>query len=274
LQNMLIGESKYSQGDLKMKAFLNRLNISRELFLKEFLQPEIKRLCKAVGMKAWPKAKMVSVAKKEDEETNKIAIRMMELGLLTPEQGVDLINNGEFPDSEELKKAQKVFKGQREEGLYMPLVNSINIYQGEDVEEETGENNSQRAEEGRDNAPTNPSPSGGRPVGVSNSTHYSKANIIGATRMVTDFENKALGLFSEKFEMEELTDDKKQLVSKTCEAIVIAKEKEDWDETLNKVLGNFDMVAELEFNNKVLDFGAKHQLDDLSAAILYHSTKI
>lgn len=274
LQNMLIGESKYSQGDLKMKAFLNRLSVSRELFLKEFLQPEIKRLCKAVGMKAWPKAKMVSVAKKEDEETNKIAIRMMELGLLTPEQGVDLINNGEFPDSEELKKAQKAFKGQREEGLYMPLVNSINIYQGEEVEEETGENNSQRAEEGRDNAPTNPSPSGGRPVGVSNSTHYSKANIIGATRMVTDFENKALGLFSEKFEMEELTDEKKQLVSKTCESIVIAKEKEDWDETLNKVLDNFDMVAELEFNNNVLDFGAKHQLDDLSAAILYHSTKI
>jgi len=42
LQNMLIGESKYSQGDLKMKAFLNRLNISRELFLKEFYNQKLK----------------------------------------------------------------------------------------------------------------------------------------------------------------------------------------------------------------------------------------
>lgn len=274
LQNILIGDSKYSQGELKMKAFLNRLSISRELFLKEFLQPEIKRLCKAVGMKAWPKAKMVSVAKKEDDETNKMAIRMMELGLLTPEQGMDLINNGDLPEAEDLKKAQELFKEAREDGLYMPLVNSINIYQGEEVEEETAGDDSQRAEEGRDNAPTNPSPSGGRPVGVSNSTHYSKANIIEATRMVTDFENKALELFSEKFKTKELPEEKKELVSKTCESIVVAKEKEDWEDTLNKVLDNFDIVADLEFNNNVLDFGAKHQLDDLSAAILYHSTKI
>jgi hypothetical protein len=274
LQNILIGDSKYSQGELKMKAFLNRLNISRELFLKEFLQPEIKRLCKAVGMKSWPKAKMVSVAKREDEETNKMAIRMMELGLLTPEQGMDLINNGDFPDSEELKKAQETFKDAREEGYYMPLVNSINIYQGEEAEVETSGDDSQNAEEGRDNSPTNPSPSGGRPVGVSNSTHYSKANIIEATRMITDFENKAVDLFLKKFETEELPEEKKELVSKTCESIVIAKEKEDWDETLEKVLDNFDVVADLEFNNNVLDFGAKHQLDDLSAAILYHSTKI
>jgi len=271
LQNILIGDSKYSQGETKMRIFLERLKFSRELFIKDFIQPEIRKLCKSLGMRVWPQAKMIEVGKNESGETNKIAIRMMELGILTPEQGMDLIHSGCFPESENLDKSQKSFKKQREDGHYMPLVNSINLYQQEEMEE-GGESNT--SEEGRDNAVKNPSPSGGRPVGVSNSTHYSKANIVEITKRVTEFEKNAAESFSKKFGMKELSEDKKDLVAKACESIVVSKKEDEWDEALSSILADFDKIADLDISPEVLEFGAKHQLDDLSAAILYHSTKI
>jgi hypothetical protein len=273
LQNILIGDSKYSQGELKMQVFLEKLQLARDLFLKEFLQPEIKRLCKDIGMKNFPKAKMIEVGQNKDDETKKIAIRMMELGVMTPEQGMDLIDTGDFPKSKDLQAAQKTFKQSREDGHYLPLVNSINLYQQDgDINDKSTDSNT--ADEGRDNVVKNPSPSGGRPVGVSNSTHYSKANIIEVTKMVTEFEKRAVKEFSKKFDIKRLNKDKKDLVSRVCDSIVVAKESESWDSELSNVLGDLEQMNNLEINSEVLDFGAKHQLDDLSAAILYHSTKL
>ena len=273
LQNILIGDSKYSQGELKMQVFLEKLQLARNLFLKEFLQPEIKRLCKDIGMKNFPKAKMIEVGQNKDDETKKIAIRMMELGVMTPEQGMDLIDTGDFPKSKDLQAAQKTFKQSREDGHYLPLVNSINLYQQDgDINDKSTDSNT--ADEGRDNVVKNPSPSGGRPVGVSNSTHYSKANIIEVTKMVTEFEKRAVKEFSKKFDIKRLNKDKKDLVSRVCDSIVVAKESESWDSELSNVLGDLEQMNNLEINSEVLDFGAKHQLDDLSAAILYHSTKL
>lgn len=198
---------------------------------------------------------------------------MMELGVMTPEQGMDLIDTGDFPKSKDLQAAQKTFKQSREDGHYLPLVNSINLYQQDgDINDKSTDSNT--ADEGRDNVVKNPSPSGGRPVGVSNSTHYSKANIIEVTKMVTEFEKRAVKEFSKKFDIKRLNKDKKDLVSRVCDSIVVAKESESWDSELSNVLGDLEQMNNLEINSEVLDFGAKHQLDDLSAAILYHSTKL
>jgi len=277
LQNILIGESKYAQLELKMKVFFQRLQSSRDLFIKEFLQPEIKRVCKAAGMKVWPEAKMVDTSVIEDQDMTKLATRMMELGLLTPEQGMDVIHKGSFPDSNQMQSAQKKFKEQREEGYYMPLVNTVNLYsedQEENGEDGTPPEGTQRAKEGKDGSVTNPSPSGGRPVGVSNSTHYSKANIIEATKKVSELEIEASAKFAVKFGLEELDEDRKDLVSRVCESIVVSEEANNWSDCLDSILANLDHMNNLKTNNEILDFGAKHQLDDLSASILYHSTKI
>jgi hypothetical protein len=277
LQNILIGESKYAQLELKMKVFFQRLQASREIFIKEFLQPEIKRICKSAGMKIWPQAKLVETSVIDDQDMTKLATRMMELGLLTPEQGMDVIQRGDFPDSNVMETAQKKFKKQREEGYYMPLVNTVNLYQDEETQSpKEGESPSpeKRAEEGKDGSTTNPTPSGGRPIGVSNSTHYSKANIMEATKKVSEFEIKAYSEFAKKYGINELDEDKKDLVSRVCESIIAAREIEDWEKALDGVVLNLDELQNFEISRDVLDFGAKHQLDDLSASILYHSTKI
>ena len=262
LQNVLIGDNKYADGQLKMKVFIQRLEESRQQFLRDFLQPEIRRICKAAGMRSWPEAKFVKTDTLDNSDMTKLATRMMELGVLTPQQGMEVIHTGEFPKSEDMGKAQEEFKEHREEGHYLPLVNSINLYQ---EEQDGGEPVKPEA------API--APSGGRPIGVSNS-NFSKKNIIEATKIVSEFELKAYADFAIKYGLDELDEQRKDLVSQACESIVVSKARGEWDDTLASIVENIENLSELNVDKDVLDLGCKHQLDDMSAAILHHSTKI
>jgi len=262
LQNVLIGDNKYADGQLKMKVFIQRLEESRQQFLRDFLQPEIRRICKAAGMRSWPEAKFVKTDTLDNSDMTKLATRMMELGVLTPQQGMEVIHTGEFPKSEDMGKAQEEFKEHREEGHYLPLVNSINLYQ-----EEQGADEPVKPEV----APV--APSGGRPIGVSNS-NFSKKSIIEATKIVSEFELKAYADFAIKYGLDELDEQRKDLVSQACESIVVSKAREEWDDTLASIVENIENLSELNVDKDVLDLGCKHQLDDMSAAILHHSTKI
>tara|TARA_R110000824_G_scaffold143979_2_gene311768 strand:- start:9047 stop:11029 length:1983 start_codon:yes stop_codon:yes gene_type:complete len=269
LQNILIGDSKYSEGKIKMKVFFQRLEESRNLFLNEFINPEIRRICKNAGLRSWPEMKFVKNDTVDDENLTKLTTRLMELGVITPEQGMKIVATGEFPDPKEMTPAQDRFKEEREKGHYVPLVNSINLF---DQGEEAGE------EKGGDPEPKNlqkpVSPSGGRPIGVSNSKVFSKKNIVAATRQVNEFELRAFREFASKFGLKRMSKNKKELVSRACESIIVAKDHSQWDETLEDVVNNLDSLASLGVHDNILKLGAEHQLDDLSSAILYHSTQI
>jgi hypothetical protein len=270
LQNILIGDSKYADGKIKMKVFFQRLEEARNLFINEFLNPEIRRVCKAAGLRAWPEVKFVKNDTLDDENLTKLAIRLMELGVLTPEQGMKVVHTGTFPNPKDMDSAQDKFKDEREKGHYLPLVNSINLYDGEEA--------TPPQKGGGDPEPKDAqkiiSPSGGRPVGVSNSKTFSKKNIVEATKLVDEFELRALRDFALKYGLDELDEEKGKLVTKVCESIILAKEVGDWDSTLAQVVEDLDALTDLDISSKVLEVGANHQLDDLSSAILYHSTKI
>lgn len=298
LQNILMGESKYADTKLKLKIFMQRLDESRSLFIKEFMQPEIKRICKAMGMRTWPQAKFVKTDTLDDEGLQRLVTRMMELGILTPEQGMHTINTGVFPQKEELVSAQKRFLEEREEGFYTPLVNSINIQQHEDLMDQQEFDNdlaeqtlkiqekaakdkaiadkkaaAQKPAAAKKTA-TSAGPSGGRPMGTSKAETFSRKNILAATKLINEFEFKAFTSFAEKYGVEKLEESKQDLVSKVCESIVVAKEITDWDTTLASVVEDFEKLGDLNVSPEILDIGAKHQLDDLASAILYHSTQI
>lgn len=261
LQNILIGESKYSDTQIKMKVFFQRLEESRGAFLNDFINPEIRRICKAAGLRSWPEAKFVKTDTMDDNNLSKLATRLMELGVITPEQGMKVVHTGVFPEASDMQAAQDKFKEEREKGHYMPLVNTINLY------------NEEEGSSPESNKPQAVSPSGGRPIGVSNSS-YSKKNIVEATKRINELEILAFREFASKFGLKRMSKQKKEMVTQVCESIVIAKDSADWETTLSEIVQDLDKLSSLAVNQKVLELGCQHQLDDLASAILYHSTQI
>tara|TARA_B100000519_G_scaffold40951_1_gene31011 strand:+ start:1875 stop:3878 length:2004 start_codon:yes stop_codon:yes gene_type:complete len=262
LQNVLIGDSKYSDAQMKMKVFFQRLEESRRAFLYDFINPEIRRICKAAGLRSWPEAKFARTDTMDDSNLAKLATRLMELGVLTPEQGMQVVHTGVFPESADMDAAQVKFVADREKGHYMPLVNTINLYDDKDPSP---------SPEKEESKPI--SPSGGRPLGVSNST-YSKKNIVEATKRLNEFELLAFREFAAKFGIKRMSKQKKEMVAQVCESIVIAKDADQWESTLAEIVDDLDKLSSLNVNASVLELGTQHQLDDLSSAILYHSTQI
>jgi hypothetical protein len=299
LQNVLLGESKYSDTQLKLKIFMQRLEEARELFLKDFLQPEIKRICLSLGMKNVPEAKFVKTDTLDNSDLQKLVVRMMELGILAPEEGLKVVNTGVFPNGENIEASQEKFHEERKKGFYTPLVNSIQIQsQDDDKKQQEFDNkitieNQKLAKKAAENpAPTASSgspvkktlkksktatvsgPAGGRPMGTSNAEEYSAKKISLAVKAINEFELRALREFGVKYGMEELEGSKKDLVSKVCETIISSSEITDWDQDLQLAIEDFTSLAGKEPSQPVLEIGERHQLDDLASAILYHSTKV
>ena len=52
---------------------------------------------------------------KDENQVQRVITRMMELGILPPEEGMKVIDTGVFPSESELKKARKLAKRKEEE---------------------------------------------------------------------------------------------------------------------------------------------------------------
>ena len=122
LNNILVGGEKYANQQTKVEVFMARLKQARKSFLKDFLMPEIKRISKLMGFRKYPQAHFEDTPLKQDYNMQRIYGRLIELGILTPEEGMLAISDNRLPDTESSLESQKEFKKHRDEGLYEPLL--------------------------------------------------------------------------------------------------------------------------------------------------------
>lgn len=127
LNNILVGENeKFANQSIKVKIFIERLKQAREIFLNEFLYPEIKRICKELGFKNYPIPYFDDIDLRDNLQYARIYTRLLELGLLTPEEGMDAIEKGRLPDSETSLENQEGYRKLRDKGFYEPIMGGPN----------------------------------------------------------------------------------------------------------------------------------------------------
>ena len=54
LQNVIVGQERYASTMVKAEIFLERLKEARSAFLHDFLQPQVKMICKSLGFRKYP----------------------------------------------------------------------------------------------------------------------------------------------------------------------------------------------------------------------------
>ena len=264
LQNIIVGSEKYSNTAVKAEIFLERLKESRQGFLNDFLQPEIKQVCKNMGFRNYPTARFKEVDTKDSTQTQRVATRLMELGLITPEQGMDVINKGVFPEAEEIGKSQNKFIEERKKGYYNPIVGGVPMV--EEEEEEKKETQSVPGLPGRPRG-TNGIPQENSRANVSTENI---SQVIKASENLQDFCKKTI---RKHYKIKRLNKNQNQMVDDLCKKVVIAKDIKDWKSTVEGCIKDNNNILKLDIPKGVGEAAADHNLTDYTAAIVYHSEK-
>jgi hypothetical protein len=260
LQNIVVGDEKYNSTQVKAQIFIDRLKEARSCFLNDFLQREIKRIANSLGFKSYPTATMKDIDMRDETQLMRVSTRLMELGILTPQQGMEMFHNGKFPNAEDIAPAQTAFIEQRKEGFYNPIVGGIPM-----IEPQMGE--------GSDEPQTVDTPkSAGRPNGTTtvDNEKLTRQNIQGTIYAVEAFNSLARERAEEKFGGD-LNEQQEEMVNKLCESIICASKQNEWNQTLEACIDNFELIEELNVMNEVLSVANKHNLEVYPSAILYHS---
>ena len=246
----LIQGEKFANQNAKIDIFLQRLQGARRLFLEEFLIPEMKSISKELGFKGEiPQPYYEELDLKNEIEYNKIYVRLMELGLLTPAEGFDAMESGRLPTKEDSLESQTEYIKLRDKGLYTPIT----------------------LKEGNEN--------GGRPSGTKAPQSTKKVSPIGAQFSLSKVkdnilksqvvEAKIIEILKQKHNIKELNADQLLVAQEILSSIVKNEVVNNWDNCINEYIDNPDKQA--VFSNKVEEICAEFKVDSFMGGILFNS---
>jgi len=253
LNNILVGGEKFANQESKVEVFLGRLRQGREAFVNGFLLPEIKKVAKSLGFKNFPIPFYEDFSLKDDTNSKRIYTRLIELGVLTAEEGLIAIETGRLPDKESSLLSQKDFAALKDEGLYVPLIGGPKV-----------------AEEAAGRPPgTNKIKQQTKkisPIGAS----FSSIKVKDSLLKFQEIENSVISSLKKKFKIKKLNETQISVAEDISKTIILNEGKNDW---LDKVPDYVENPSDRnqERIDKVLEIAAKHQIDTFLASILLES---
>jgi hypothetical protein len=248
LNNILVGGEKFSNQEAKIDVFLARLNQGRQAFLNDFLIPEIKRISKALGFRGYPIPYFEEVNLKDNTTQNRVYTRLLELGVLTPDETIKAIETGVLPDQEASVEAQRASKSLKDEGLYAPIIGG----------------NKMATEAGRPSGTTKV------PKQIKASEAYSFMKVKDNILKFQQLQGSVEEFLKKKHKKKKLTDLQKNVAEEISKIIIANESVDSWDKNIEKYCSNptdqnKDRIEEM--NNIAIE----HGIDPFMASILLNS---
>ena len=280
LNNILLsGDEKFANAQIKIQVFIERLKQSREAFLDEFLLPEIKSIAKALGLKSYPIPHFEDIDLKDDATNSRIYTRLLELGILTPEEGIRAIQNGRLPNQKESEESQEDYRGLRDKGFYEPILGGPKTQEKlqKISNKNAGNNPPQPAvegpkENGRPEGSSAPqttkkiSPIGASEDLITFSLDKIKDNLIGAQKLNQSVESELRKIHKKR----KLGKEQKEVAAKISEMIIANEEPKNWEAKIKEYIKS-PIDKNSERIEIIRDIAYDHQVDDYLASILYNS---
>lgn len=276
LQYMFFGNDKFANASIKVKMFIEALREGRDLFLNNFLMPEVKKINEAMNFKNLPEIKFEDVSLQDEALMNKIYIQMAQLGLLTPEELNDAIDTGMLPNSIESLEHQKEFVKQRKQGLYTPLLG------GNDMSKENSEANNNTGSNSFNGQ------QGGRPTGTGTPINNKKVSPIG-TKASDDSEDKfgvnkivemlkkteivkesVAKLAKKKWKIKTFNEIQDVAIEAIAKSIILNEEENKWSEVAAQYLEKPKEI-EKELSDRLDDISIRYDVDSWTSMVLLKS---
>jgi hypothetical protein len=259
LNNILIGSEKFANQSIKVQVFIERLKQARESFINNFLVPEIRRISKELGFKNYPVPRFEDIDLKDDIQYSRVYTRLVELGILTPEEGLSAIETGRLPSKEDSLLSQEKFRELKDSGLYQPLIGAP------------------KADAGR------PAGSTGIPQSTKNikpigQGEQSKATLFDIEKVKDNFilasklNEKVESSLREKHNLRKLSKQQKEIAFEISKIIISNEEPSSWENLIQEYLQN-PKDKNLNSVSQIQTIAAEHGLDCYVASILFHSKR-
>ena len=267
LNNILVsGDEKFANAQIKTQVFVERLKQGREIFINDFLLPEIKRMSKILGFKNYPTPKFEDIELKDASVYSRVYTRLMELGVLTPREGLQAINSGRLPTEEESKESQEDYRDLRDKGFYEPIMGGP-FGNGSEDNSSGNPNESQTGRPpGTEGIPQESQKIS--PIGASTQFSLSKVkdNLILAQSLIPEVEQSLRKLHSKR----KLSQRQKEVASEIASVIIANEDPSDWKNKVEKYINN-PIDSDEERIKDIREIAFEHQVDDYLASILYNS---
>lgn len=258
LNNILVGDEKFSSTSIKTRIFFERLNQGRQAFLNDFLVPEIKRLCKNLGFKNFPMPHFQEIDIEDASVWNRVSAQLVQLGVLTPEEGIQSILSGRLPNPDESLESQRKFKELKDEGLYAPVAPNTGAAGGINTGRPPGATAPQTTKK------VSPVGSGKKSPALAS---YSMKEISQNFKEYEMLCAKVEEFLKKKHKKKSLNAEQKSIAEQMAQNIIINEEKSNWDYSI-KAYCEGEKKDDQEKINKLLDIAEEHGVDIFSAAIL------
>ena len=297
------GGEKFANQNIKIELFMARLRQARETFLNQFLIPEIKRVSKDLGFKNYPTPYFHKLSLKNDDIMARIYARLIEVGVLTAEEGLEALETGKLPSPDESKTSQEEYNKLRNKGLYEPLmggpetqkvladktgelqleVTDKNIKSQEKISKEKAKEAAKKpaaaAPAKKGNTSSGPA---GRPAGTKSPQTTKKVSPIGAKEgySLSDIKEnfikadklckKVEASLRRKHKVKALNKKQKEVAFDIAKIIIANEAPSNWD----KKVGGY-ILKPVDTNpkrvKKIQEIAYDHQIEDYLASILYIS---
>lgn len=261
LNNILIGNEKFANTSIKVQVFIERLKQARQTFLNEFLIPEIRRISKDIGFKNYPTPVFEDIDLKDDIQYSRVYTRLVELGVLTPEEGIQAIGTGRLPEPQDSISSQEKFRELKDKGLYQPLIGGAKM----------GEAGRPSGSTGIPQATKNVNPIGqGK---QSKATFFDIEKIKNNFVLASKLQDKVEASLREKHALRKLSRQQKEVANEITKIIIANENPEIWETVAKEYIENPKDKNEDIINN-IHEIAAEHNVDSYVASILFHSKKL
>lgn len=119
LQSMFGVDSKFSNQLTQVKLFLEKLKRGKDEF-KRFMEEEMESFCRSMGYRDVPEIYFQDINLKDEIQLQRAWNRLVELGVLTPPEVLEVYQTGILPSKDESIENQEKYKELAEKGLYVP----------------------------------------------------------------------------------------------------------------------------------------------------------
>jgi|TARA_X000001382_G_scaffold130715_1_gene126591 hypothetical protein len=255
LNNILLSDEKFANTSIKVQVFMERLKQGRRVFLENFLMPEIRRVSKEMGFKNYPNAHFEDVDLRDNSVYSRIYSRLIELGVLTPEEGVQAIESGRFPTEEESIESQRKFKELRNEGLYAPIIGGA---KGPQMNGRPAASNTPKETDTK------------TPVGAKASLNFSLSKIQENLNLSDKLNLEVEASLRQIHNRKRLSKQQKEIAREITNIVIANEDPESWLAKAGRYAAE-PTDRNHERVKKIQDVALDHQVDDFLAGILYAS---